>query len=50
MQAYGRSWIRTRALRPYLRYYTLERPHTALGYRAPFARLASVNNVFVNDS
>jgi len=49
VQAYGRSWIRTRALRPYLRYYNLERPHTALGYRAPFARLASVNNVFVND-
>ncbi len=50
VQAYGRSWIRTRALRPYLRYYNLERPHTALGYRPPFARLASVNNVLVNNS
>jgi transposase InsO family protein len=50
VQAYGLSWIRIRALRPYPRYYNLERPHTALGYRPPFARLASVNNVLVNDS
>jgi len=49
-QAYGRSWVRTRALRPYLRYYNLERPHTALGYRSPLARLASVNNVFDNNT
>ena len=50
VRAYPRSWVRTRALRPYLRYYNLERPHTALGYRPPLARLASVNNVLVNDS
>jgi transposase InsO family protein len=38
-------------LRPYLHYYyNLERPHTALGYRPPLARLASVNNVLVNNS
>lgn len=49
-QPYGRSWVRTRALRPYLRYYNLERPHTALGYRPPFERLASVNNVFVSNT
>jgi transposase InsO family protein len=49
-QPYPRSWVRTRALRPYLRYYNLERPHTALGYRPPLARLASVNNVFVNNT
>lgn len=47
VRPYDRSWIRTRALRPYLRYYNLERPHTALGYRPPLARLASVNNVLV---
>jgi transposase InsO family protein len=48
-QPYPRSWVRTRALRPYLRYYNLERPHTALGYRPPLARLASVNNVLVSN-
>jgi len=47
VRPYPRSWVRTRALRPYLRYYNLERPHTALGYRPPLARLASVNNVLV---
>ena len=47
VRPYERSWVRTRALRPYLRYYNLERPHTALGYRPPLARLASVNNVLV---
>jgi len=50
VRPYPRSWVRTRALRPYLRFYNLERPHTALGYRTPFARLASVNNVFVNNN
>jgi transposase InsO family protein len=50
VRPYPRSWLRTRALRPYLRYYNLERPHTALGYRPPLARLASVNNVLVNNS
>ena len=50
VQAYPRSWVRTRALRPYLRYYNLERPHTALGYCPPLARLASVNNVLVNNT
>jgi len=44
-----RSWVRTRALRPYLRYYDVRRPHTALRYRTPLARFASVNDVFVND-
>jgi transposase InsO family protein len=40
---YGSSWRRTRALRPWLRYYNLERPHAALGYQPPcvrFPRLA----------
>ena len=50
VRPYPRSWVRTRALRPYLRYYNLERPHTALGYRPPLARLASVNNVLVINS
>jgi len=50
VRPYPRSWLRTRALRPYLRFYNLERPHTALGYRPPLARLASVNNVLVNNS
>jgi len=50
VRPYPRSWVRTRALRPYLRFYNLERPHTALGYRPPLARLASVNNVFVNNT
>ena len=33
VRPYPRSWVRTRAVRPYLRYSNLERPHTALGYR-----------------
>ena len=40
---YPSSWRRTRALRPWLRHYNLERPHAALGYRPPcvrFPRLA----------
>ena len=40
---YPSSWRRTQALRPWLRYYNLERPHAALGYRPPcvrFPRLA----------
>lgn len=50
VRPYPRSWVRTRALRPYLRYYNCQRPHTALGYRPPLARLASVNNVLVINS
>ena len=50
VRPYPRSWVRTRALRPYLRYYNLQRPHTALGYRPPLTRLASVNNVLVNNT
>jgi transposase InsO family protein len=41
--AYPSSWRRTRALRPWLRYYNLTRPHAALAYRPPcvrFPRLA----------
>ena len=36
--AYPRSWRRTRALRPWLRYYNTARPHTALDYQPPCAR------------
>ena len=36
--AYSSSWRRTRALRPWLRYYNTARPHTALGYHAPCFR------------
>ena len=35
---YPSSWRRTRALRPWLRYYNVERPHASLAYRAPAAR------------
>lgn len=35
---YRSSWQRTRALRPWLRYYNLERPHAALSYQPPCAR------------
>lgn len=40
---YTSSWRRTQALRPWLRYYNLERPHAALSYQPPcvrFPRLA----------
>jgi transposase InsO family protein len=37
-QPYPSSDVRTRALQPWLQYYNLERPHTALGYRPPCAR------------
>ena len=40
---YTSSWRRTKALRPWLRHYNLERPHAALGYQPPcvrFPRLA----------
>lgn len=44
--AYGRAYAtsarRTRALGPWLRYYNTKRPHTALGYRPPCARLPRV--------
>jgi transposase InsO family protein len=36
---YASSWQRTRALRPWLRYYNLERPHAALNYQPPCVRL-----------
>ena len=40
---YTSSWRRTQALRPWLTYYNVERPHAALGYQPPcvrFPRLA----------
>lgn len=43
VRPYTSSWRRTRALRPWLRHYNLERPHAALGYQPPcvrFPRLA----------
>ena len=43
---YPNSMKRARALKPWLRYYNRERPHTALGQRPPITRLpSSVNNV-----
>lgn len=36
--SYTSSARRTRALRPWLRYYNTARPHTALGYRPPCTR------------
>jgi transposase InsO family protein len=41
--AYPTSARRRRALGPWLRYYNHRRPHTALGYRPPFARLQEVS-------
>lgn len=41
--AYNRSHRRTAALRPYLRYYNLERQHTALGHLTPTARLHALS-------
>jgi len=38
--AYASSWRRTRALRPWLRYYNTARPHTALGYQPPCSRFS----------
>ena len=35
---YARSWLRTRALRPWLRGYNTQRPHSALGYQPPCTR------------
>jgi transposase InsO family protein len=35
---YAHSWKRTRALKPWLRFYNTARPHAALAYRAPCAR------------
>lgn len=40
-QAYGRSVYRTRALPTYLRFYNIERRHTALGFLTPLQRLAA---------
>ena len=48
---YPASWVRRRALGPYLRFYNRRRPHTALGFRSPQQRWAIlVNNVFVNNT
>ena len=35
---YSSSWRRTRALRPWLRYYNGQRPHASLGYQPPAFR------------
>jgi transposase InsO family protein len=35
---YAHSWRRTRALRPWLRGYNTQRPHSALGYQPPCTR------------
>ncbi len=40
--AYPSSWRRTRALRPWLRHYNVERPHAALAYQPPCVRLPRV--------
>jgi transposase InsO family protein len=39
---YPSSWRRTRALRPRLRHYNVERPHAALGYQPPCVRFPRV--------
>ena len=39
---YPSSWRRTRALRPWLRHYNVERPHAALGYQPPCVRFPRV--------
>jgi transposase InsO family protein len=38
--SYPSSWRRTRALRPWLRSYNTQRPHTALGYQPPCVRFS----------
>ena len=38
-QPYRTSALRPRALAPWLRYYNTRRPHTAIGYQPPAARL-----------
>jgi len=40
--AYPSSWRRTLALRPWLRYYNVERPHAALAYQPPCVRFPRV--------
>jgi transposase InsO family protein len=39
---YAHSWRRTRALRPWVRYYNTHRPHSALSYQPPCARFPRV--------
>jgi transposase InsO family protein len=39
---YPSSWRRTRALRPWLRHYNVERRHAALGYQPPYVRFPRV--------
>ena len=36
--SYPSSWRRTRALRPWLRYYNGQRPHASLNYQPPASR------------
>jgi transposase InsO family protein len=36
--SYPSSWRRTRALRPWLRYYNGQRPHASLNYQSPASR------------
>jgi transposase InsO family protein len=40
--SYPSSWRRTAALRPWLQYYNVERPHAALGYQPPRTRFPRV--------
>ena len=40
--SYPSSWRRSRALRPWLRHYNVERPHAALGYQPPCVRFPRV--------
>lgn len=40
--SYPSSWRRIVALRPWLRYYNVERPHAALGYQPPCVRFPRV--------
>lgn len=41
VEPYASSRDRRRQLRPYLQYYNRQRPHSSLGYQAPWSRLTS---------
>jgi transposase InsO family protein len=41
VEPYASSQLRRAQLRPYLQYYNRQRPHTSLGYQAPWSRLTS---------